>query len=457
MTRLPFRLPAPLAHPRMFYDRLRGSLLTVPLALVAAGFGLALGTVQIDRAITRAGNTFAFTGGPQSAREVLSAIASTMLSFTGLVFSVTIVTLQLTSSQFSPRALRNFLRDPISQSSLGVFLATFVYALTVLREVRGSDGLVDRFVPGIAITIAFVLVGLSVVLFVGYIHHIAQSIRAVSIIGRIGAETRRSIDRVMPDELDSDHPGPGARGHGGLDVEGGRMVAAPRSGVVQLIDGPVLARVAAKADLVVAVLVGVGEFVPEGAPLLRVAPADPAGRARAEDRSARNGDGRDRDQQDQDRERQDRERQDRELSRTVVIGDERTMEGDPGFGLRQLVDIAERALSPGINDPTTAVQCIDQIHALLRRIAGRAEPESIQFDDDGRPRVLLPVPTWESLVHLAFDEIRHWGASSLQVRRRLRHALDDLADVAGPDRLFPVTEQLRQLDLAAPAAGAGVG
>jgi len=440
MARLNIVRP-PWTHPRILYDRLRGSLLTVPLVLVAAGFGLALGAVEIDRAISRSGNTFAFTGGPQSARDVLSAIASTMLSFTGLVFSVTIVTLQLTSSQFSPRALRNFLRDPISQVSLGVFLATFVFALTALREVRGSDGLVDRFVPGTAISAAFVLVGLSVVLFVGYIHHIAQSIRAVNIIGRIAAETRRSIDRVFPDEVgadDSDCPGSGSNG-AGLDVVGGEVMAAPRTGVVQLVDGPTLARVAADAELVVAVLVAVGEFVPEGAPLLRVAPdrrtgAGPTGPGgRAGDRSDR-----------------ERRRLDRALCRTVVIGDERTMEGDPAFGFRQLVDIAERALSPGINDPTTAVQCIDQIHALLRRVAGRAEPEAIQRDADGRPRVLLSVPTWEGLVHLGFDEIRHWGSSSIRVRRRLQLALDDLAGAAGPDRLFPLTEQLRQLQLQAP-------
>ncbi len=418
----------------------------MPLALVTAGFGLALAAVEIDRAISRSGNAFAFTGGPQSARDVLSAIASTMLSFTGLVFSVTIVTLQLTSSQFSPRALRNFLRDPISQLSLGVFLATFVYALTVLREVRGSDGLVDRFVPGTAISGAFVLVGLSVVLFVGYIHHIARSIRAVSIIGRIGAETRTAIDRVLPHELGA-AGGQGA-GDDELRVDGGRLVGAPRSGVVQLVDGRRLAEVAGRARLVVAVLVPVGEFVPEGAPLLRLAadPADPDDADAANQRGDTGGGGDD-----------DRRRLDSTLTQAVVIGDERTMEGDPAFGLRQLVDVAERALSPGINDPTTAVQCIDQIHALLRRIAGRAEPRAVQVDDEGRPRVLMPVLTWDGAVQLGFEEIRHWGADSLQVRRRLRRALDDLAGAAGPDRQFAVAEQLRQLDLSTPPTGGGPG
>lgn len=443
MVRRSFRLP--WTRVRLIYDRLRGSLLTVPLVLVAAGFALALGAVALDRAISRAGNAFAFTGGPQSARDVLSAIASTMLSFTGLVFSVTIVTLQLTSSQFSPRALRNFLRDAVSQVSLGVFLATFVYALTVLREVRGSDGLVDRFVPGIAISIAFALVGLSVVLFVVYIHHVAQSIRAVSIIGRIGAETRRSVDRLMPDDIGC---GPAAAGSdccrrpgASLQVVRGRVVAAPRTGVVQLIDGRSLVRTAADRDLVVAVLTQVGDFVPEGAPLLRVAGAD--------DPDGTDASGSDDDPRTVlglDRPRADLARLDRELCRAVVIGDERTMEGDPAFGIRQLVDIAERALSPGINDPTTAVQCVDHIHAQLRRIVGRAEPPDVLFDDAGSARVVMPVLRWEALVHLAFDEIRHWGASSLQVRSQLRRALDDLAGIAEPGRRFPVTEQLRLLD-----------
>lgn len=432
-----FRMP--WSRVRLVIDRLRSSLLTVPLILVAAGFALALGSVALDRVISRSGNAFAFTGGPQSAREVLSAIASTMLSFTGLVFSVTIVTLQLTSSQFSPRALRNFLRDTVSQVSLGVFLATFVYALTVLREVRGSDGLVDRFVPGIAVTIAFGLVGLSVVLFVVYIHHVAHSIRAVSIIGRIAAETRRSVDRLMPDEIDPDgHPvgiDTDADRIARPEVAGGQVVAAPRTGVVQLIDGRALMREAIARDIVVAVLVPVGDFVAEGAPLLRLVPAggpegtEGPGSAPGEDRS-----------------RTGTTRLDRDLCRAVVIGDERTMEGDPAFGIRQLVDIAERALSPGINDPTTAVQCVDHIHALLRRIAGRAEPPAVLFDESGSPRVAMPVLRWDALVRLAFDEIRHWGASSLQVRSHLRRALDDLEAMTGPDRRFVVTEQLRLLD-----------
>lgn len=433
MSRLPL-LRSLGIRPRLLFDRMRGSLLTVPLALVAAGFGLALGAVEVDRAVSRAGNSFAFTGGPQSARDVLSAIASTMLSFTGLVFSVTIVTLQLTSSQFSPRALRNFLRDPISQVSLGVFLATFVYALTVLREVRGSDGLVDQFVPGTAISGAFVLVGLSVVLFVAYIHHISRAIRAVSIIGRIAADTRRSIDRVFPGDL-ATGPHGGVAGSSALSVTGGRLVDAPRSGVVVVVDGAALAGLAAKADQVIEVLVTVGEFVPEGAPLLRVAPASP---------NVASG-----------REGPDTRRFERNMCRAVVVGDERTIEGDPAFGFRQLVDIAERALSPGINDPTTAVQCIDQIHALLRRVAGRAEPDSVQHDPDGRPRVLLPVLRWDDLVRLGFEEIRHWGSGSLQVRRRLQKALDDLAAVVAADRMFPVSEQLRLLEMMPPPTAPG--
>ena len=436
MVRLSF-LRTSWAHPRILLDRLRSSLLTVPLALVATGFALALVAVEFDKAIERAGNTFAFTGGPQSARDVLSAIASTMLSFTGLVFSVTIVTLQLTSSQFSPRALRNFLRDPVSQISLGVFLATFVYALTVLREVRGSDGLVDRFVPGTAISLAFVLVGASVVLFVVYIHHIAQSIRAINIIGRIADDTRRTIDRVFPDEVGADRRGTVARCDR-FHVDGGRVMPAWRTGVVQLIDAPALAQLLAVDDLAAAVLAGVGDFVPEGAPLLRIAPLVDA--LPGHDGQPPLGDAA------PGKAEPDLQRLEENIHRAVVMGHERTMEGDAAFGLRQLVDIAERALSPGINDPTTAVQCIDQIHALLRRIAGRADPEAIHCDRDGRPRVLLQVPTWERLVDLGFDEIRHWGSSSPQVRRRLQLALDDLTTVVGPDRMFPLTEQLRQLE-----------
>jgi len=182
--------------PARLLERVRSAFWFVPATCVVAAAGLALALVQLDEKLQRDGGGVAFAGGPESARSLLSAIASSMLTLTALVFSITVVVLQLTSSQFSPRVLRTFLRDRQNQLTLGVFTATFVYALMALREVRGQDGLVDLFVPGITISVAFGLVLVSVALFVAYIHHIVNSIRVVTIIDRIRIETESTIDRL---------------------------------------------------------------------------------------------------------------------------------------------------------------------------------------------------------------------------------------------------------------------
>jgi uncharacterized membrane protein len=291
----------------------------VPLLFAVAAAVLALGVTAIDDSLdTSLRLPFLFAGGPEGARALLSAIITSMISFTGLVFSITIVVLQLTSSQFSPRVLRSFLEDRFNQVALGVFVATFVYALMVLRGVRGTAQ-VDSFVPQIAVTVAFVLVLASVLVFLAYIHHIAQSIRAATVIASIADDTRALIEVRVP--ADS-RPGPV------LPLPNGpsRTIAADRPGVLQRVDDRALGDAADSQGVSIELLRAVGEFVAKGAPLALV-----HGEASFDD-------GR--------------------LHAAVHVGRERSMDEDIGFGLRQLVDIAERTLSPGINDPTTACRLL---------------------------------------------------------------------------------------------------
>jgi uncharacterized membrane protein len=384
---------------------LRNAYWPLPALCVGAAIALATALGSLDRRLDREGVAVAFTGGPGSARELLSTISTSMLTLTALVFSITIVVLQLTSSQFSPRALRTFLRDRQNQLTLGVFLGTFVYALWALREVRGEDGLVDRFVPGITITVAFLLVLVCVGLFVQYIHHISQSIRAVQIIARIAAETRGTIERVHPE-------GPVEDGHGPVRPPAeARIVPARRPAVVASIAVDDLVAWGKRSGARVHVLPPVGGFVAAGMPLLAVVGG-------TDDRG------------DDDR-----------LRAAVGRAEERDARQDVGFGLRQLVDIAERALSPGINDPSTAVQCLDQLHDLLRRLAARPYPPAETADDGGVVRVVTTPQSWDDHVGLAIDEIRLWGADSLQVRRRMDAMVDDLLTVAEGARRRPLLER----------------
>ena len=386
-------------------ESIRSGFWAVPSVCVTGAVVLALGLVRLDRARS-AEVAYAFGAGPDGAREVLSAITTSMITFTGLVFSITIVVLQLASSQFSPRVLRTFLRDRQTQASLGVFVATFVYAVMVLRTVDSADG--DRFVPAIATTVAVVLLLVSVGVFVFYIHHVATSIQVSSIIEAISSETRRTLDRRYPAGGASSttiHPPP--------ELSPTSAVPAGRSGVVVRVDKRELVRLAAQAGVVLHSGVRLGQFVPEGAPPLLV--AGDAGRLDV-----------------------------RRVVAAVRLAKDRSLEQDVAFGLRQLVDIAARALSPGVNDPTTAVQALDALHDLLRRLATRPLRTGVHTDDDGAVRLVLPPERLTDHLSLALDEISQYGRDSGQVRARLAGLLADLAVSALPEHRAAVQEALRR-------------
>jgi uncharacterized membrane protein len=393
---------------------LRTGMWFLPMIWAFGAMAAALVLVAVDR---RWGGDepawLVFGRGEDSARGVLSVIAGSTITFTGTVFSITIVALQLASTQFSPRVLRTFLRDRASQHCFGTFVATALYSLMVLREVGGSD----VAVPGLAVTGAFVLVVGSVFAFVFLVHHVAQSIRAVSIIDAVAAETRASIEANHPAGVAGVDDGP----PGDHELPAGPptqvIVLDHGPGVLLGVDEDDLVEVGRRHDCVVEIAAGVGDFLVGGATVARIHGGNgrvPAGAVLAH----------------------------------VGLGPERTLHQDTAFGLRQLVDMAEKALSPAVNDPTTAVQCLDRIHDLLRRLAVRPLGSGRYVDEDGVLRLVVPQPTWEDHVRLGFDEIRQFGAGSLQVPRRLRAALDDLLDVVPPDRRGAIEDQLAALDRA---------
>lgn len=389
-------------------ERLSTELWFVPSLLVAAVVVLAIVLAQVDDVVDRV-TWLRFPGGPQSARSVLSSIAGAMITFTGLVFSITILVLQLASQQFSPRILRTFLRDRTSQVALGMFAATFTYALITLRQVTPSS------VPSLSVTAAVVLVLVSVGVFVAYINHIAQSIRVSTIVSRVAEEARRTIDREYPDE-GAEQPGP-------YDAETppapATWVRAGRDGVLTRVDVDGMVEAARELGVVFEVAVGIGAFVPAGAPVIAVR-------------------GRELDDDEVDA-----------VTDLFTLSQQRTMQQDAAFGIRRLVDIAEHALSPSINDPTTAVEAIDRIHGLLRLLLGRRLPDDRRVDDQGELRVVVRGRTWDEFLTLAVTEIRSYGAGSVQVHRRLRSMLLDLRGIAPASRASPIERELAALDAVA--------
>lgn len=388
----------------IWLETLRSRLWFVPALFVGGAAIAATVMVSIDRTLgPDAAGPFVFSGGPESARSILSTIAAAMLSFTGLVFSVTMLVLQLASSQLSPRVTRTFLRDRKNQVVLGIFVATFVYALLVLREVRSQTDIV--FVPSIAVWWAFILLLASIVAFIFYIDHMAHAMRASTVIASVAQETRSAIDRRFPHLV-------GSQPQADLPVApiSATIVGPDRAGVLQAVDLDRLSEIAAETGTVLEVIAPVGDPIPGSAPVVRV-----HGEAHVDPDTVR---------------------------RALTIGVERTMDQDPAFGFRQLVDIAARALSPGINDPTTARQVIDELHDLLRRLALRHIPDPQVVDDAGALRVIAATRDWDDHVTLACDEIRNYGSDSIQVVQALRRMLDDL-DTIVVDARRPVIRRQR--------------
>jgi uncharacterized membrane protein len=394
--------------PRIGLERLRELLRAtfwlVPAMCVTAAIALAIGLLAFDQQLAPTHGIFLFPGSPSTARSFLSSIIQAMITFTGLVFTITIVVLQLTSAQFSPRVLRTFLRDRTIRFSLGIFLATFVYAMVVLRGVGGSgNGGVQ--VPRVALTVALVLVLLSVVMFIRYVAHIVSMIRAASIIDSIASEARAHLELHFP--ADAVPARAVALGRPVQDI------VSPSAGVLVAVNEGAIVSAAASADAVVVLAPRVGDYCPAGTVIMQVHrnPTTDGGSAESP------------------RTRMDAAR----LLEALSFDTERTLGQDLPFAFRQLVDIAQKGLSPAVNDPTTAVQAIDVIHDLLRRLCTRHLSRGSYADSDDVIRLVVPQLSFEGYLGLAVGQIWNYAQDAVQVPQRLAQMLADLESVALPE------------------------
>lgn len=381
------------------------TLWVIPLGCLLAGAALSFATTAIDSAGGFDLLPRSLTGGPESAMQILVTIAQSTVQLAALVLSLSLVVIQLAMGQFSPRIVRSLLNDRRSQWAIGIFVGTVAFTILSIRRV-GEHGAV----PGLTMLVAYVLGLASFAALLLYIHHTGQSLRVAGLIDLVGDDLRVELDNRYGESIAAARREPTTN-----------AIPAPEPGVVCEVDLERLVELAAEADCRLDLVPMMGDFVPSGAPLVRV---------------------------DGDGDRLDRTA----VEQAIVLGAERTHDRDPAYGFRKLVDIAERSIADPFDDPTTAVQAIDRLHDCLRQLSGRRLTSGEWHDRAGVVRVRARQITWEGYVRLAFAELTLAGAGSPQVARRLFAALDDLLATAPADRLPPLERRRELLEAAVEGA-----
>jgi uncharacterized membrane protein len=377
-----------------WWEKLGTSYWFLPSLIALGAIGLSALTLHIDGTISPqwARNTaWIWAGGAQGARNVLETIASSTITVAGVVFSITIVTLTLASSQFGPRLLRNFMNDRGTQLVLGVFVGTFLYCLLVLRAIRGLDQ--TTVVPFLSVTCGVAFAVASVGFLIFFIHHISTSIIAENVIGRVAADLMSEIDSLYPEKARV----PGTEKNEDVPERFEHRPAclySRKSGFIQAIAMETLLDLANAHDLLIRLHRRPGGFVAEGALLAEIIP----GPEISEDLR-------------------------RKMHDAIFFGRSRTPTQDIEYSIDQLVEVALRALSPGINDPFTAISCIEWLGAALIRVAGREIPSRWRRNDDGKLRILTDATDFEGIAGAALNQLRQYGKGSVAVTIRLLEVL----------------------------------
>lgn len=400
---------------KQHFSNFRSSFWFMPTVIVAFSIVLAITLIQVDSAendIWLAQWPHLFGAGAEGARGMLSTLAGSMMSVMGITFSMTLVALALVANQYTSRILRNFMRSIVTQASLGIFAGIFTYCLIVLRTIRSGDE--GTFVPSLAVFFGFVLAlgGVGVLIF--FIHHIASSIQASSIIASVAQETIAAIDRLFPDKSESESDEDANQLPRSIEERNWHVILAMKSGYIQSLDDDALLHLAQDRNTIARMECGIGDFVVQNTVLASLALESPP---------------------------------DNETIAAInvcyEIGRHRTVEQDPAFGIREIVDVALKALSPGVNDVSTAVICVDYLTMILARLAPRKFPPSHRYVG-GELRVIVIAPSFSSLLADSYDQIRRSAAGNVAIMMRMLGALHTIAGLTvSPNRRLALREHVQ--------------
>lgn len=386
-------------------ERLGSSLWVLPSAAVVTA--LVAGTVlaRVDAPDDSLVARLVFGGGPEGARAVLQVVAGSVMTVTSVTFSLTVLALQNAANQYSPRVLSTFMRDRAQQVVLAVFLATFAYCVVVLRTVRTGDGDATAVVPDVAVTVAVLLALASLAALVYFIHHVTQTLRVEAVLTEVTQATMAAIEARDARQDD------GERVEAPLpDVPAwATPVIARASGVLQAVNAARLRSFATRERVVVRLVRAPGEHVTRGTAVGHAWPADADGQM------------------------PDAEALARQVGTTLQLGEERTLNQDVGYGIRQLTDVALRAISPGMNDPTTAVDALGRLSTVLGRLAPMPLGPRLLVDDHGLPRVWIPSPSFPDLLDAVVEQVLTYGAQDHTVLSALADLLGDVGALSGEE------------------------
>ncbi len=404
-----------------YWNRIQHSLWFIPVLCTLGGVASAICMLTLDHSLDLSWDDYFWlqttTNGAQT---VLSTIAGGMITVAGVVLSMEMVTLSITSSQFGSRVLRSRLGDRTTQWTIGAFMGTAVYSLVVLKMVRriGED---NFFIPHLSVMAAIIFALGSLTILLYFIHHVAMIAQAPEIVAGLASDLKHSMERIFPDKIGDPPPKQNSHDRDVTDEEWellrhGITVECRREGYIQGIEGDDLIHLATKQDLIIQLPKRPGDFLSRGETMAKVAVKGQV----------------------------DESKLSAAINEAFFIGNNRTPWQDVNCSVHELSQMGVRALSPGINDPYTAVNCIDRLSSALAQLAQRKMPSPNRFDHDGHLRLVVDRQTFSSVMHAAFDQMRSYAISSAAVSQRLMEGYQRIADaVVGGDQAEDVLHQAR--------------
>jgi uncharacterized membrane protein len=373
------------------WDSVRSSLWALPFAMVVVACVAAYVALSINISIGTDPVWYLYSGGAKQTPQFLSNLVSSMITMATLAISITMVVLTLAAQQLGPRLIRSFMADRRTQASLGLFASTVVYLLLVLRSAYGQN----EAVANLAVTIGTALVLVSVATLLFFVHHLARSIIADNVVARIGRQLDDDIARMLPEAGDKKEPQAPKPSRKGVPV------ALANGGYVRAVSYESILRAATDADAKVELDIRAGQHAIPGVTIAYVTPEKAATDALCG-----------------------------AIQSAIYVGSERTSVQDLEYSIHQLVEIALRALSPGINDPYTAIAALDRLTLSIAKVMGRGLPKSAWQDKDGTLRLVAPVSDFEGIADAAFNQIRQQGAGKPAVLIRMAENFGQLMEIA---------------------------